>query len=256
LLHSFDKTAASSDGLGANAGYLMVTMGVSEVHMAVVPPVLRTGKPIRMRCVLFTQGVNEKQSLVHAYKSNSVKVQERINRDNLVELKQIYSLFRRLRIEEMEAERLASRIGSTNGVIGKPIAARSRASNLDSLDDLLVQIEHHICSSKSQYRKNVALLMDSSDFCRELGGARVTCCKSGKDRTAMSVTLEQARICCAELRATQGTRICANMRLNGVRRKNVFLNTKAYKFAFNEMQRKMLPDCYKPPAGTYKSGKT
>lgn len=257
MLHSSDKAAASSDGLGASTGYLMVTMGLSEAHMAVVPAVLRTGKPFRMRCVLFTQGVNEKQSLVHAYKSNSVKVQERINRDNLVELKQIYSLFRRLRTEEMEAERLAIRIGNANGgVIGKPLAARSRASNLDALDDLLVQIEYHICSPKSQYRKNVALLMDSSDFCRELGGARVTCCKSGKDRTAMSVTLEQARICCAELRATQGTRICANMRLFGVRRKNVFLNTKAYKFAFNEMQRKMLPDCYKPPAGTYKSGKT
>lgn len=249
MLHSYDKSAAVSDGLGANTGYLVVTMGISDAHMSVVPDVLRSGKPFRMRCVLFTQGVNEKQSLVHAYKSNSVKVQERINRDNLVELKQIYALFRRLRTEEMEAERLASRIG-------KPVAARSRTSNLTALDDLLVQIEHHICSPKSHYRKNVALLMDSSDFCRELGGARVTCCKSGKDRTAMSVTLEQARICCAELRATQGTRICSNMRLFGVRRKNVFLNTKADKFAFNEMQRKMLPDCYKPPAGTYKSGKT
>jgi hypothetical protein len=98
--------------------------------------------------------------------------------------------------------------------------------------------------------------LDTSDFCREIGAARITCCKSGKDRTAMSVTLEQARISCVQLQATQGKSICTNMRLYGVRRKNVFLNTKKDTFAFNQVQRKMLPDCYKPPAGTYKSGKT
>lgn len=255
-LQARDKT---NDGMG---GFLLVTMGLSDTHLAVVPPMLKVGKPFRVRCVLFTQGVNEKQSLVHAYKSGSVKLQERINRDNLAELKQLYSLFRRLRTDEMEAERFASRTSQTtagavrprSNTMGNP--STQAKSKLEALDDLLVQIEHHICSAKSQYRKNVALLMDSSDFCRELGGARVTCCKSGKDRTAMSVTLEQARICCGELRATQGTRLCATMRYFGVRRKNVFLNTKADKFAFNEVQRKMLPDCYKPPAGTYKSGKT
>ncbi|TYZ57105.1 hypothetical protein PybrP1_005899, partial [[Pythium] brassicae (nom. inval.)] len=247
--------------------YLLVTIGVQESHLNVLPAALVAGKPFRMRCVLFTQGVNEKQSLVHAYKASSVKVQDRINRDNLEELKDLYAIFRRLNHHHHPHHDKGSRAHAAAATAtATATAARRRASSVgdllvgrysvQALDELLAQIEHHICSPSNQFKKNVALLTDTSDFCRELGGARVTCCKSGKDRTAMSVTLEQARICIAELKATQGSSLCASMRLYGVRRKNVFLNTKADKFAFNEVQRKMLPECYKPPAGTYKSGKT
>ncbi|OWZ21159.1 Type II inositol-3,4-bisphosphate 4-phosphatase [Phytophthora megakarya] len=240
---------------------LLLTMGLDDDHMSVLPESLVSGDGVvHVRCVLFTQGVNEKQSLVHAYKSSAVKLQERVNRDNLMELKRVYALYRRLRTEETEDRVRASRrlraSSSMSSTAADEAAMAIDRHDLQALDDLLVQIEHHICSPTSQYKKNVALLMDSSDFCRALGGARVTCCKSGKDRTAMSVTLEQARLLCAELQASQGAALCANMRLYGVRRRNVFMNTKADKFAFNEMQRKMLPDCYKPPAGTYKSGKT
>uniref|UniRef100_K3WCE4 PH domain-containing protein n=1 Tax=Globisporangium ultimum (strain ATCC 200006 / CBS 805.95 / DAOM BR144) TaxID=431595 RepID=K3WCE4_GLOUD len=245
-----DMNGASQSRSG---NYLLVTIGLQETHMNILPPLLMTGKPFRMRCVLFTQGVNEKQTLVHAYKASSVKVQDRINRDNLQELKNLYTIFRRMHNYETDFRTYGSSRRRASSVGGElPISRYS----IEALDDLLAQIEHHVCSSSNQFKKNVALLMDSSDFCRELGGSRVTCCKSGKDRTAMSVTLEQARILCSELKATQGSKICSSMRLYGVRRKNVFLNTKADKFAFNEMQRKMLPDCYKPPAGTYKSGKT
>lgn len=233
--------------------YLLVTIGIKESHMSVLPSQLVAGKPFRMRCVLFTQGVNEKQSLVHAYKANSVKVQDRINRDNLEELKDLYAIFRRLNHHESDHRSQSSSLRRRASSVGDLMPGRY---SIQALDDLLAQIEHHICSSSNQFKKNVALLTDTSDFCRELGGSRVTCCKSGKDRTAMSVTLEQARICIAELKATHGSTLCASMRLYGVRRKNVFLNTKADKFAFNEVQRKMLPECYKPPAGTYKSGKT
>jgi hypothetical protein len=243
---------------------LLVTVGIDDDHMSVLPQSLVSGDGVvHVRCVLFSQGVNEKQSLVHAYKSSAVKLQERVNRDNLVELKSVYALYRRLRLQETETrvrESRRLRANSTMAAAGSDDADEAAMAidrhDLQALDDLLVQIEHHICSPTSQYKKNVALLMDSSDFCRALGGARVTCCKSGKDRTAMSVTLEQARLLCAELQASQGAALCANMRLYGVRRRNVFMNTKADKFAFNEVQRKMLPDCYKPPAGTYKSGKT
>ncbi|KAG7388442.1 Phosphatidylinositol 3,4,5-trisphosphate-dependent Rac exchanger 2 protein [Phytophthora pseudosyringae] len=249
---------------GSNAhdnNCLLLTMGIDDGHMSVLPQSLVSGDGVvHVRCVLFTQGVNEKQSLVHAYKSSAVKLQERVNRDNLIELKRVYALYRRLRTEETEDRVRESRRLRANSTMAADDADEAAMAidrhDLQALDDLLVQIEHHICSPTSQYKKNVALLMDSSDFCRALGGARVTCCKSGKDRTAMSVTLEQARLLCAELQASQGAALCANMRLYGVRRRNVFMNTKADKFAFNEMQRKMLPDCYKPPVGTYKSGKT
>ncbi|RLN64319.1 hypothetical protein BBJ29_004231 [Phytophthora kernoviae] len=259
------KKYAPADASSCNGEGLLLTMGVSDDHLAVLPQSLVSGNAVvHVRCVLFTQGVNEKQSLVHAYKSSAVKLQERINRDNLVELKHTYTIYRNLRVEETQIRVRASRQMRANSGMSSSSAQDDSDEaamaidrhDLQALDDLLVQIEHHICSSTSQYKKNVALLMDSSDFCRALGGARVTCCKSGKDRTAMSVTLEQARLLCGELQASQGSALCSNMRLYGVRRRNVFMNTKADKFAFNEVQRKMLPDCYKPPVGTYKSGKT
>ncbi|DAZ98970.1 TPA: hypothetical protein N0F65_000502 [Lagenidium giganteum] len=257
---SYSSSVDSSSMGSMMSSNLLVTIGITEQQMGLLPPLLATGKPFRVRCVLFSQGINEKQSLVHALKSNAVKLQERINRDNLEELKEIYAIFRRVHAHDKDsvsrdqiARHRAGSVGALDGPSSPPCIS---SYSIEALDDLLAQIEHHICSSTNHFKKNVALLMDTSDFCRELGAARVTCCKSGKDRTAMSVTLEQARLCCTELQATHGKSLCANMRLYGVRRKNVFMNTKADKFAFNEMQRKILPDCYKPPIGTYKSGKT
>uniref|UniRef100_M4B7H8 PH domain-containing protein n=1 Tax=Hyaloperonospora arabidopsidis (strain Emoy2) TaxID=559515 RepID=M4B7H8_HYAAE len=216
-------------------------------------------------CFLLTIGIDSSHMSVlpQSLASGDGTVRERVNRDNLQELKRIYALYRQLRMDEMEnrireSHRARSNSGASLGAAEDADGAATAMDrhDLQALDDLQVQIEHHICSSTSQYKKNVALLMDSSDFCRALGGARVTCCKSGKDRTAMSVTLEQTRLLRTELQAAQGAALCANMRLYGVRRRNVFMNTKADKFAFNEVQRKMLPECYKPPVGTYKSGKT
>lgn len=57
--------------------------------------------------------------------------------------------------------------------------------------DLLCSMED---SLRSNAAKNVKILHLAEDICRALGGVRLTSCKSAKDRTAMAVTLEQARI--------------------------------------------------------------
>ena len=100
------------------------------------------------------------------------------------------------------------------------------------------------------------LLTKSADLCRQLGGARVTVCKSAKDRTAMSVTLEQARILHRHHRLpfNRIPATVAVMRSHGVRIENTLKNTGKRIYAFNKIQRSLLPEDYRCPEGTYGSG--
>lgn len=76
-------------------------------------------------------------------------------------------------------------------------------------------------------------------------------CKSGKDRTGMSVTLEISRSLVEDLGVLGGSEVCKVLRTYGVRRMNLYANTGQSKFAFNQIQKQMLPSCYKPPPGTH-----
>lgn len=178
-------------------------------------------------CFVYAMRINLWQNTI---KSSAVKLQEKINQENLVELRYIYIRYQRLH-------------GDTS------------AHPLQAMDVLLSRIQKHVATSSNHYRKTFDLLIETSDFCLKLGAARVTSCKRGEDRAAMSVTMEQTRICEKEVHAVNPKLLFHNMRLYGVRGKNVFMNIGAWSFAFNEMQRKLLPDCYKPPAGSYKSGR-
>ena len=43
--------------------------------------------------------------------------------------------------------------------------------------------------------KNIRILQLIQEIVREVNGIRITCCKSAKDRTGMSITLEEIRFC-------------------------------------------------------------
>lgn len=99
--------------------------------------------------------------------------------------------------------------------------------------------------------KNVNVLLKTSDLCRFLNGMHGVLCKSGKDRTSMAVTLEQARYLCSSHGVVSGKKSAEIMRRHGVRRHNVWANTGQRNFAFNGINYTSLPKCFKPPAGCY-----
>lgn len=83
-----------------------------------------------------------------------------------------------------------------------------------------------------------------------MGGVKMVCCKSAKDRTSMSVTAEQGLL--IQSKFGFGPRDVQSMldlfRLQGVRRDNVVANTNKPYYAFNALQRSFLPNILKPPA--------
>lgn len=76
------------------------------------------------------------------------------------------------------------------------VAHIEEASVLDNIDALRSEIW-------SGRAKNVRILSLASQITHQLNGIRFTSCKSAKDRTGMSVTLEEARFCFRRLRTNE-----------------------------------------------------
>ena len=83
----------------------------------------------------------------------------------------------------------------------------------------------------------------------------MTSCKSGKDRTGMSATLEQVNILSRDydLADSEYNRSLEAMRSEGTRRTNCYKNIDVNKYAFNTPQLATFPKLYRPPVGSYGS---
>uniref|UniRef100_A0A1B6ECE3 phosphatidylinositol-3,4-bisphosphate 4-phosphatase n=1 Tax=Clastoptera arizonana TaxID=38151 RepID=A0A1B6ECE3_9HEMI len=184
--------------------------------------------------VFFNIGINEMATLAESL--GYTKPQERSNLDNFDRLNQYYYRFRKLNT-------CSEKRGSSGHL------------QLQSLENLMEQLKISVHSPKN---KNVEILQLSSKICRKMKGLRFTSCKSAKDRTGMSITLEQCNILRSEydLAEHEFQRALDCMRSEGCRRENTYKNTGSRKYAFNSLQVLVLPKQYRPPAGTYGSTQT
>ncbi|XP_063757114.1 type II inositol 3,4-bisphosphate 4-phosphatase-like isoform X2 [Eleginops maclovinus] len=201
-------------------GSLVVEVLLPPEMFRSLPQDVRDGRLIRVHPVLFNIGINQQQSLAERFGDSSL--QERVN--------------------QQSCERLRA---YCNTLRDTPVTA-----GVQSLSNLLSSLDRSVEAKK---RKNVEVLWIAAAVCRAVRGVRLTSCKSAKDRTAMSVTLEQ----CVLLREkhtlcnTHFSTALHCMRRDGCRMENVQKNVGSRKFAFSGVQLLTFPKLYRPPEGSF-----
>ncbi|XP_034389809.1 type II inositol 3,4-bisphosphate 4-phosphatase isoform X2 [Cyclopterus lumpus] len=172
----FQITEAKSDDLSdlqplvcGRRDHFTVEVPLPRLVFQTLPEEIKEGKPLRVFPVLFNVGINEQQTIAERF--GDISLQERINQRNFETLEAYYKSLR----EKVPLECLPCFQTQTD------------------IKELLETLGQNVVTKK---RKNVEILWIAGTICRRLNGIRFTSCKSAKDRTSMSVTLEQ----CALLR--------------------------------------------------------
>lgn len=118
-----------------------------------------------------------------------------------------------------------------------------------TLHPSLIRLEAAMSNSKDD--KNVDMLEEATRACQFLCGARVTFCKSGKDRTGMAVTLFQSMQLGEQFGCGKDEkriiRDVTTMRVHGVRILVAEKNIGRKVFSINLLQVQFLPKLYRPP---------
>ncbi|XP_037538296.1 type II inositol 3,4-bisphosphate 4-phosphatase [Nematolebias whitei] len=205
---------------GTWSGFV-VEVPVPPESFSSLPQELKDGGRIRVEPVLFNIGINQQQSLAERFGDSSL--QERVNHQSCERL-QAYCTSLRDRLPHM--------------------------GGVQSLPDVLSSLDRSLEAKK---RKNVEVLWTAAAVCRSVNGVRLTSCKSAKDRTAMSVTLEQCAILRERHTLSQQhfSSALSSMRRDGCRMENVQKNVGSRKFAFSGVQLLTFPKLYRPPDGSY-----
>ncbi|XP_077670575.1 inositol polyphosphate 4-phosphatase type II isoform X7 [Eretmochelys imbricata] len=221
--------AKSNDFLPVITGrreHYVIEVKLPAKMFELLPQEIKEGKQLHVYPVLFNVGINEQQTLAERF--GDTTLQESVNQENFELLKEYYKLF----TEKMPPDWLP------------------HFQEQNDLKGLLENLHQNIQVKK---RKNVEIMWVAATICRKLNGIRFTCCKSAKDRTSMSVTLEQCSILRDEhqLHKDFFIRALDCMRREGCRIENVLKNIKCRKYAFNMIQLMAFPKYYRPPEGTY-----
>lgn len=207
--------------------FLRVFIPAPQSVMNLFPAEFSNGCRFTVSSVFFNIGINEQATL--AEKFGDTSLQDKINQDSLSLLKEHFSRFQRT---------------------AKAQKGHGFHFAENHISELLEQLQTQVYLKKS---KNVEILHLSSEICKYLGGIRFTSCKSAKDRTSMSVTLEQTMVLLKDfnLDEKEMLRVLECMRSEGTRCENTLKNIGVRKYNFTSLQLMTLPKYYRPPPGTF-----
>ena len=188
--------------------------------------------PIKLCGIVFTQGVNERQTLATYSGFQETKIQPRINLNSFKRFSEYHSKFKICQLSKTSV----------------PI-------HLQSLMEYSEELKNKLGGTLSDVKneKNVNVIIYASELTKLMGGLVTFMCKSGKDRTGQGVTLDQARELVKKHSVTEVQHMLDSFRSIGVRRQNVWANTGQFQFAFTNFQASFLPACLRPPPDTLAS---
>lgn len=210
----------------------LLEYSVKQRKLLITIPILEELLPkecsVRIEPLLFSVGINEDATM--AEKLGDIRLEAQINAESVQQLRRFF--------EEVKAAQ----------------SANENRLQLMLVEQLLKELENEVLSApRAKQYKNVTILHLVSQICRQLSGVQIIFCKSGKDRTSMAVTLEEAYCLMRhyELRESDLQKTINALRLNGTRRANVKKNAGLDFYAFSAITIKFLPELYRPPGGSF-----
>ena len=248
FIHSPIRTPSSWPGTfsptGRWRGKFVIGMALPQEIYEALPESLKRGGMVSVFPLLFTQGINEQQTL--AIVSNDTKLQEEINLENACKLIDFFELYKKHRAKlQPDVDPLSLLDDNVSSAPDLPIRPDCQLSVLQKDLDTLVQLIR-----TSHREKNTQILPLAADWTRRVLAGRSTSCKSAKDRTSMSITWEQARILSRyhEMPESEIASVRNQLRSQGVRLENAFKNIGKKKYAFSNLQLRAIPEEYRAPS--------
>ena len=249
-------------------GELLLELWLPPARWVLLPSSLQGGGSVRLVLALISLGINAQQSVANAV--GATKLQEVINVRSIQVLRKYHDAFRDLRLQPPPlkppsppdgtgvASDAADGAASAAPTLLAEAAMQTLLTELRRLDALMSATEAAVLQNALHTDKNVGVISLSETLVRGWRGGRLTSCKSGKDRTSMAVTAEQARLLHERhgVSEAESMALVDEVRARGVRWLNMRKNLKGGHYAFNWLNQLLLPQGYRAPKGTWGAGQT